>query len=176
MLQVNKRILGIDPGLETTGISVIEYDVTYGRYKVLYCGCIETLKGKRIEKRLSEIYYFVNDIITRFNPHCVAIEEIFFASNAKTALNVGQARGVILLCANNKNIEVFEYTPLEVKQAIVGYGRATKDQIKYMVKVLLNIDESNLPEKDDAWDSLAIAICHANSSKFYESVKNKNNI
>jgi crossover junction endodeoxyribonuclease RuvC len=173
MLSKSKRILGIDPGLETTGISVIEYNNISKVYKILYCGCIETLKNKKIEDRLSQIYYFVDDIIKKYNPDCVAVEEIFFAANVKTALNVGQARGVILLCASLKNINVFEYTPLEIKQALTGYGRATKNQIKYMVKTLINVDEEKLPKKDDAWDSLAIAICHANSSKFYEIIKPK---
>ncbi|MCE5329426.1 crossover junction endodeoxyribonuclease RuvC [bacterium] len=165
-----KRILGIDPGLQTTGVSVIEISSSKV-YKTLYCGCIETAKGKKLEQRLVEIYSSVNEIISGYNPYCLAIEEIFFSSNAKTAINVGQARGVVLLSACINNIKVFEYTPLEVKQAIVGYGRATKDQIKYMVKILLKITEPQFPKKDDAWDSLAIAICHANSSRFYENIK-----
>jgi crossover junction endodeoxyribonuclease RuvC len=170
MQQETKRILGIDPGLQSTGISVIE-SLSGGSYRTLYCGCIETLKDKKIEKRLSEIYCVINEIILKFKPDCLAIEEIFFSSNAKSVINVGQARGVVLLCACNNNINVFEYTPLEVKQAIVGYGRATKDQIKYMVKVLLKVNEADFPKKDDAWDSLAIAICHANSSRFNENIK-----
>lgn len=166
----SKRILGIDPGIQTTGISVIECS-SGGSYRTLYCSCIETLKGKKTEERLSEIYSFINEIIMKFKPYCLAVEELFFSSNAKTVINVGQARGVMLLCASNNNISVFEYTPLEVKQAIVGYGRATKDQVKYMVKVLLKINENDFPQKDDAWDSLAIAICHANSSRFNEILK-----
>ncbi|MCL4378547.1 MAG: crossover junction endodeoxyribonuclease RuvC [Actinobacteria bacterium] len=170
MLHDNKRILGIDPGLQITGISVIETSDSIA-YRTLYCGCIETLKGRNIEQRLAQIYSFTNDIILKYNPYCLAVEEIFFSSNAKTAINVGQARGVILLSACINNIKVFEYTPLEVKQAISGYGRASKDQIKYMVKVLLKIKETDVPKKDDAWDSLAIAICHANSSKFNENIR-----
>ena len=170
MLPEFKRILGIDPGLQSTGISVIECQ-TGGVYRTLYCGCIETLKDKKIEERLSEIYSFINEIILKFEPNCLAVEEIFFSSNAKTVINVGQARGVVLLCASKNKIDVFEYTPLEVKQAIVGYGRATKDQVKYMVKVLLKINEAEFPKKDDAWDSLAIAICHANSSRFNAILK-----
>jgi len=170
MQQEIKRILGIDPGIATTGISVIESS-SGGAYRTLYCGSIETLKDKRIEQRLSEIYSSVNDIISRYKPECLAIEEIFFSTNAKSVINVGQARGVVLLCADNNNLSVFEYTPLEVKQAIVGYGRATKDQIKYMVKILLKVNEAEFPKKDDAWDSLAIAICHANSSRFNENIK-----
>ena len=170
MHQETKRILGIDPGIQSTGISVIE-STSGGMYRNLYCSCIETLKDKKIEKRLSEIYSAINDIILRFKPDCLAVEEIFFSSNAKSVINVGQARGVVLLCACDNNVNVFEYTPLEVKQAIVGYGRATKDQIKYMVKVLLKVNEDDFPKKDDAWDSLAIAICHANSSRFNENTK-----
>ncbi len=165
-----KRILGIDPGLQTTGVSVIEISSSKA-YKIIYCGCIETAKEKKLEQRLVEIYHSVNEIISLYNPYCLAIEEIFFSSNAKTAINVGQARGVVLLSACINNIGVFEYTPLEVKQAIVGYGRATKDQVKYMVKILLKIAEPQTPRKDDAWDSLAIAICHANSSKFNENIR-----
>jgi len=170
MPENNRRILGIDPGLQTTGISIIEISGSQS-YKTLYCGCIETIKEKSIEQRLSEIYSSVNEVIFKYNPYCLAVEEIFFSSNAKTVINVGQARGVILLSACINHISVFEYTPLEVKQAIVGYGRATKDQIKYMVKILLKINEAQIPKKDDAWDSLAIAICHANSSRFNENIK-----
>lgn len=166
----SKRILGIDPGLQITGISIIEA-LNSSNYRALYCGCIETLKVKNIEHRLAQIYSITNDIILKYKPHCLAVEEIFFSSNAKTAINVGQARGVILLSACINNIKVFEYTPLEVKQAISGYGRASKEQVKYMVKVLLNIKEEDLPKKDDVWDSLAVAICHANSSKFNENIR-----
>jgi len=170
MLKDSKRILGIDPGLQITGISVIEASNS-NAYRALYYGCIETLKGKNIEQRLAQIYSFTNNIILKYEPHCLAVEEIFFSSNAKTAINVGQARGIVLLSACINNIKVFEYTPLEVKQAISGYGRASKEQIKYMVKVLLKIREAELPQRDDVWDSLAVAICHANSSKFNESIR-----
>ncbi len=165
-MHLNKvRILGIDPGLATTGISVIE-SINDNSYIALYCSCIETKKNEMIHKRLKKIYYAVDEIIKEYDPAFLAIEELFFSANVKTAIDVGQARGVSMLAATNNDLEIYEYTPLEVKQAVVGYGRATKDQIKYMVKIILNIKEDNIPKKDDAWDSLAIAITHGSFKKF----------
>ncbi|HHT78647.1 MAG TPA: crossover junction endodeoxyribonuclease RuvC [Actinobacteria bacterium] len=167
----NKRILGIDPGLETTGVSVIDISDS-SSYKIIFCDCIITSKNKKIPQRLSEIYEGISEVIQKCEPSCLAIEELFFAANAKTAMNVGQARGTVLLAAFLNNMEIYEYTPLEVKQAITGYGRASKEQIKYMIKVILKIKENSfVPKKDDAWDSLAIAVCHANSSNFYKKIK-----
>lgn len=165
MQKIKKRILGIDPGLETTGISVIEVSKDQSLFNI-YCGCIETHKDKKIAQRLFEIYSKINEVIFNYNPYCMAIEEIFFSSNAKTAISIGEARGVALVAAYSNELEVYEYTPLELKQAIVGYGRATKNQIKYMVKIILGVKEEDFPKKDDAWDSLAIAICHANSMNY----------
>lgn len=168
---INNRILGIDPGLETTGVSVIDISNS-SSYKIIYCDCILTSKNKKIPQRLSEIYAGINDVIRRYKPSSLAIEELFFAANVKTAMNVGQARGTALLAGYLNNMEIFEYTPLEIKQAIVGYGRASKDQIKYMVKIILKIKENNtISKKDDAWDSLAIAVCHANSNNFNKKIK-----
>ncbi|MDD3520317.1 MAG: crossover junction endodeoxyribonuclease RuvC [Actinomycetota bacterium] len=168
---INNRILGIDPGLETTGVSVIDISNS-SSYKIIYCDCIFTSKNKKIPQRLSEIYAGINDVIRRYKPSSLAIEELFFAANVKTAMNVGQARGTALLAGYLNNMEIFEYTPLEIKQAIVGYGRASKDQIKYMVKIILKIKENNtISKKDDAWDSLAIAVCHANSNNFNKKIK-----
>jgi crossover junction endodeoxyribonuclease RuvC len=168
---INNRILGIDPGLETTGVSVIDISNS-SSYKIIYCDCIFTSKNKKIPQRLSEIYAGINDVIQRYKPSSLAIEELFFAANVKTAMNVGQARGTALLAGYLNNMEIFEYTPLEIKQAIVGYGRASKDQIKYMVKIILKIKENNtISKKDDAWDSLAIAVCHANSNNFNKKIK-----
>lgn len=167
----NKRILGIDPGLETTGISVIDIS-DLSSYKIIFCDCIITSKNKKIPQRLSEIYERISEVIQKYEPFCLAIEELFFAANVKTAMNVGQARGTVLLAAFLNNMEIYEYTPLEVKQAITGYGRANKEQIKYMIKVILKIKENSfIPKKDDAWDSLAIAVCHANSSNFHKKIK-----
>jgi len=169
-MAINKfRILGIDPGLETTGISILEVDGN--SLKPVYCDCIITKKNKSIDQRLKEIYSSIIDIIKKYLPQCLAIEEIFFSVNAKSAIKVGQARGVSILAASINGLSIYEYTPLEVKQAIVGYGRATKQQIKYMLKSILNIREDFLPKEDDAWDAMAICICHANIHKFKEKVR-----
>ena len=166
-----KRILGIDPGLETTGISVIDIS-NPDLYMVVYCDCIVASKRKKIPERLSEIYFGINEVIKRYKPFCLAIEELFFAANVRTAMNVGQARGTALLAGYLNEIDIFEYTPLEIKQAIVGYGHATKEQIKYMVKMILKINNIDaIVKKDDAWDSLAVAICHANSSSFNSKIE-----
>jgi crossover junction endodeoxyribonuclease RuvC len=170
-MDLNKvRILGIDPGLATTGISVIE-SVTDNAYTALYCSCIETKKNEIIHQRLKKIYFAIDKIIKEYLPAYLAIEELFFSANVKTAIDVGQARGVSMLAATNNDLDIYEYTPLEVKQAVVGYGRATKDQIKYMVKIILNLKEDNIPKKDDAWDALAIAITHASFKKFKDLTK-----
>jgi crossover junction endodeoxyribonuclease RuvC len=167
------RILGIDPGLETTGVSIL--DVNNGKYQPLYSDCIFTKKNKPESERLKEIYLEIDRLIKEYCPDCMAIEQIFFNINAKTALEVGQARGVSILAGSVNNIRIFEYTPLEVKQAITGYGRATKNQIKNMLKIILGIKENFLPKKDDAWDAMAVSLCHANNIKFKEKVKCYNN-
>ena len=110
-------------------------------------------------QRLVQIFHALEQLITNRQPDVMAVEELFFNNNAKTAISVGQARGVILLCGAKKEIEIQEYTPLQVKQALVGYGRAEKQQIQYMVKTYLNMKQ--IPKPDDAADALAIAICHA---------------
>jgi crossover junction endodeoxyribonuclease RuvC len=163
------RILGIDPGLETTGVSVL--DVEKGKYHPVFSGCIVTKRDKPICKRLEDIYIKINQIIKKFNPDCLAIEEIFFSMNAKTALDVGQARGVSILAGSVNDLKIFEYTPLEVKQAVVGYGKATKKQIKYMLRAILKVEDGFFPTKDDAWDAMAVSLCHANNKKFKDKVK-----
>jgi crossover junction endodeoxyribonuclease RuvC len=163
------RILGIDPGLETTGVSIL--DVEKGEYHPVFSGCVVTRKTEPVYKRLEDIYTKVDQIIKKFNPDCLAIEEIFFSMNAKTALDVGQARGVSILAGSVNNLEIFEYTPLEVKQAVVGYGRATKKQIKYMLRSILKVEEEFFPKKDDAWDAMAVSLCHANCKKFKDKIK-----
>ena len=163
------RILGIDPGLETTGVSIL--DIRKGDYLPVYCDCIITKKTRPICERLEEIYTTINQLIKKFCPDCLAIEEIFFNMNVKSAMDVGQARGVSILAGGINNLEIYEYTPLEVKQAIVGYGKATKKQIKYMLKVILRIEDDFFPKKDDAWDAMAISVCHANNKKFQDKVK-----
>jgi len=163
------RILGIDPGLETTGISIL--DIKGSKYEPVYCGCIITGSKKPLCDRLEEIYKELNQVISKYNPVSLAIEELFFSVNVKTALTVGHARGVEILAGAVNGLKVYEYTPLQIKQAIVGYGRATKKQIKYMLKIILGVEDGFFPKKDDAWDSMAVAICHANSSKFKNKVE-----
>lgn len=163
------RILGIDPGLETTGISIL--DIKGSKYEPVYCGCIITESKKPLCDRLEEIYKELNQVISKYNPVSLAIEELFFSVNVKTALAVSHARGVLILAGAVNGLKVYEYTPLQIKQALVGYGRATKKQIKYMLKIILGVEDGYFPKKDDAWDSMAVAICHANSSKFKNKVE-----
>ena len=118
--------------------------------------------------RLNQIYIYLNQIIEEYKPDAISVEELFFNNNIKTAINVAQARGVVLVVGCQKNIPTFEYTPLQVKQAVVGYGRADKTQVQKMVKTILKVD--TLPKLDDITDSMAIAICHAHSAKFAEKL------
>lgn len=151
------RILGIDPGLATIGWGIIETNGSKHRY-VAY-GSIETPSKLPVEKRLSQIYFDLTEIINKFSPEAVAVEELFFNTNITTGIRVAEARGVILLCAEHKQIPIFEYTPLQVKQSVVGYGRADKKQVITMVTLLLSLPAP--PKPDDTADALAIAICHA---------------
>jgi len=163
------RILGIDPGLETTGVSIL--DVEKGEYYPIFSDCIITKKNKPIGERLEEIYRGINQLIKEYCPDCLTIEEIFFSMNVKTAMDVSQARGVSILAGSINNLKIYEYTPLQVKQAIVGYGKATKKQIKYMLRIILKVEDNFFPRKDDAWDAMAISVCHANNKKFQDKVK-----
>lgn len=154
-------ILGIDPGLADTGYGVIEK--TKSKLTVIDFGCIKTKAGTPEEQRLLEIHESLQQIIKKYKPDILAVERLFFAKNVKTAMSVSQARGVIILAAGENKLELIEYTPLQVKQALTGYGRASKDQIKEMVKIILNL--ARPPKSDDAADALAIAICCANSRR-----------
>lgn len=165
------RILGIDPGFAIVGCGVIDY--TGNKFNVVDYSAVTTKAGGKLENRLKSIYDGVCDMIDTYKPECIAVEELFFNTNAKTAIQVGQARGVILLAAVNKGLDVFEYTPLQVKQAVVGYGRAEKIQVQQMVKSILNLKE--IPKPDDVADGLALAICHAHSYKI-GSLKEKFNV
>ncbi len=149
-------ILGIDPGIATTGYGVCTK--AKDRFEYLDCGVIETAKGQRVEARIRHIYRSIITLIDRFSPDALAIEELFFANNQKTVINVAQARGVILLAAEERGIPVFEYTPLQVKQSVVGYGRAEKHQVMEMVRILFRLP--GVPRPDDAADALAIALTH----------------
>ncbi|MBQ2890149.1 MAG: crossover junction endodeoxyribonuclease RuvC [Clostridia bacterium] len=154
------RILGIDPGFAIVGYGVVDY--IGNKFKVADYGAVTTEAKEDMFVRFKKIYDGVSEIIEREKPDAMAIEELFFNSNQKTAINVAQARGIIVLAAMNLNVPVFEYTPLQVKQAVVGYGRADKGQVQQMVKSLLNLEK--VPKPDDTADALAIAICHAHSS------------
>lgn len=153
--------LGIDPGTAMTGFGLIlEEDRDY---KVIDFGCITTPKEETTETRLKLLYEEIFLLIKKSRPDCMAVEKLFFAKNTRTAIKVSQARGVILLAGAEAKIPIAEYTPLEVKMALTGYGRADKYQMQQMVKTLLKLKE--IPKPDDAADALAIAICHLNSYK-----------
>lgn len=160
------RILGIDPGYGITGYSIIDY--IGNKFKLIDSGAIKTDAKMSFPLRLSEIYTDLNKIIDEYEPDAISVEELFFNNNAKTAINVAQARGVILVVGCQREIPTFEYTPLQVKQAVVGYGRADKIQVQKMVKAILNVEK--LPKLDDTTDSMAIAICHAHSAKFSQKL------
>lgn len=153
-------ILGIDPGYAIVGWGVIDY--TANRFKVIDYGAVTTQAGEYFPDRLNEIYEQLSNIIERYKPQVMSIEKIFYNNNAKTVIDVSQARGVITLCAIRHNLEFCEYTPLQVKQAVVGYGRAVKKQVQDMTRTILNLRE--IPKPDDTADALALAICHAHSS------------
>lgn len=154
-------ILGIDPGFAIVGVGIIEYKGN--KFRVIDYFAITTKAHTPIEQRLKIIYDGINEAINKYKPDFMAVEELFFNNNAKTAIAVGQARGVILLSAVNMGVPFFEYTPLQVKQAVAGYGRADKNQVQQMVKAILNLPA--VPKPDDVADALAIAICHAHSYK-----------
>lgn len=148
-------ILGIDPGYADTGYGVIT--VTQGALGYVTCGTITTSSKDPYSERLLALSTSIDDIIKKFNPSLLALEKIFFAKNLKTAVNVAQARGLIVMATAKHRIPLVEFTPLEVKQSLTSYGQATKDQVAHMVKVLLKL--KTLSKKDDAVDALAIAIC-----------------
>ncbi|WP_129597558.1 crossover junction endodeoxyribonuclease RuvC [Anaerophilus nitritogenes] len=155
-------ILGIDPGIAIVGYGVIEYKGNH--IKTLGYGAIITHANEEMPQRLKKVYDDLEILLDRFKPDVVAIEELFFNKNVKTALMVGHARGVLILGAANRGIDIYEYTPLQVKQGVVGYGRADKKQVQQMTKTLLNLPQ--IPKPDDVADALAVAICHAHSGAF----------
>ena len=154
-------IIGIDPGYAIVGIGVVEY--VGNKFRTLEYNAITTPAGMPTVERLKKIYTEMTMYIDKYKPDAVAIEELFFNSNQKTAINVAQARGVLLVAVANKNVPISEYTPLQVKQSVTGYGRADKKQIQSMVKMILGLNV--IPKPDDAADALALAICHAHSNK-----------
>ena len=153
------RILGIDPGFAIVGWGIVDY--VGSRFKIVAYGSIQTPAGQRLEERLKTIYSDLGGVIDKFKPDVMAVEELFFNTNITTGIKVAQARGVILLCAEQRGIPMAEYTPLQVKQSVVGYGRAVKKQVMHMVELLMKLE--NAPKLDDTCDARAIAICHANT-------------
>ncbi len=155
------RVIGVDPGTAITGWGIVESNSC--NLVMNACGVITTVAGMPLPQRLQVIYHELTQIVTLWQPKTAAIEELFFSKNAKTALAVGHGRGVAMLALTNAGLPIVEYKPLEVKQAITGYGGADKRQMQQMVKLLLALDD--IPRPDDAADALAVAICHLHSAK-----------
>ena len=157
-------ILGIDPGFAITGYGFLNMEGN--KFKVLDYGVLSTTPNQLFSDRLLYIGDELGRLIEKYRPDAMAIEELFFNNNAKTAIAAAQGRGVAIYESKRRHIPIYEFTPLQVKQSITGYGRADKQQIQQMVKILLNLSE--IPKPDDAADALAIAICYGNSAKFSE--------
>lgn len=153
------RILGIDPGYAIMGYGILDYNGN--RFRIVDYGSIETEAHTPMPQRLNQLFDGLNEVIQKYQPEEASIEELFFNSNTTTAIKVGEARGVALLACERNGLQVSEYTPLQIKQALVGYGRAEKKQVQNMVKVILNLKE--VPKPDDTADAVAAAICHAHS-------------
>ena len=154
------RILGIDPGYGITGFGLV--DAQRGQFRLLRCGAITTPAGMDFSARLEIIYEDMKELLKVAQPDVVAIEELFFGQNVTTGIGVAQSRGVILLAIRQAGLEVFQYKPMQVKQAVVGYGNATKHQVQDMTKRLLGLNA--MPKPDDAADAIAIALCHGRSA------------
>jgi crossover junction endodeoxyribonuclease RuvC len=155
------RVLGIDPGTAITGYGLVEE--VRGDLKLLAFGVIRTPANQPLPRRLQLIYRAVSDLAQEWEPEAAAVEELFFSRNVRTAMSVGQARGVTLLALADAGLDVAEYTPLVIKQAVTGYGSADKAQMQEMVRLLLELAE--VPRPDDAADALAVAICHLHSAR-----------
>lgn len=154
------KILGIDPGYAIVGYGVLEYDGY--KFRPLGYGAVTTEAGADFSLRLTDIYNDMNTVLDSFKPDVMSIEKLFFNTNQKTGIDVAQARGVIVLSAARRGIPVFEYTPLQVKQSVVGYGRAEKKQVMEMTRTILGL--ASVPKPDDTADALALAICHGHCS------------
>ena len=161
-------VMGVDPGIERTGVSILSYNNDNIRPKLIFSKLIKTKSDLSQSKRLEILYNELCSIINSYNIDYASVEKLFFAKNVKTAMVVSEARGVILLAIEKSGIKIFEYTPLQVKQAIVGYGRSDKKQIETLVKIILK--DSNIEAQDDVIDSIAIAITHINSSKLLSKI------
>jgi crossover junction endodeoxyribonuclease RuvC len=155
-------VIGIDPGTAITGYGLIREDIS-GKLTVVDYGVIQTPANSPMPQRLLLLYKQLKDIVLLHRPDSAAVEKLFFQKNVRTAISVGQGRGVAILALAESDMEIAEYTPLEVKQAVVGYGGADKVQVQLMVRNLLDLDE--IPQPDDAADALAVAICHIHSAR-----------
>ncbi len=159
-------ILGLDPGTASTGYGVVS--VSGNRFRALSYGVVETPSRMALERRLEKVFAEITEILRSHRPDATAVESLFFNTNVSTALAVGHARGVALLACSQAGCEVFEYTPQQVKKAVVGYGKATKEQVMDMVRVLLGLVDT--PRPDHAADALGVAICHANTLGLRERI------
>jgi crossover junction endodeoxyribonuclease RuvC len=155
-------VIGIDPGTALTGYGLVLEDSS-GQLVVVEYGVVETPAKKPMPQRLSQLFHELTEVLARHNPDEAAVEKLFFSTNVRTAISVGQARGVALLALAEADFPIAEYSPNEIKQAITGYGGADKRQMQHMVRALLNMDE--IPKPDDAADALAVAICHHHSAR-----------
>ncbi len=160
------RIIGIDPGYAITGFAVVDYNGNH--FDLVKSGAIETKAGVPLPVRLTKIYDDMQLLVSEYKPDAISIEELFFNRNTTTAIGVAQGRGAVLIVAAKNNVPIYEYTPLQVKQGVVGYGRADKKQVQMMVKTILNLEK--VPKLDDTTDAIAIAICHAHSYRFAKEI------
>ncbi|MCR4925443.1 MAG: crossover junction endodeoxyribonuclease RuvC [Clostridiales bacterium] len=171
------RILGIDPGYAIVGYGILDYEGN--KFSVVDYGAILTQAGEPFNERLEYIYDELCALMEKYKPQFMSIEKLFYNTNAKTVIDVAQARGVTMLAAQKHNLSVYEYTPLQVKQSVVGYGRAEKKQVQQMTATILNLEA--VPKPDDTADAIAMAICHAHSSgsslgNIYSSKPNLKNL
>ncbi|MCD6286277.1 MAG: crossover junction endodeoxyribonuclease RuvC [Anaerolineae bacterium] len=162
------RVLGIDPGTATTGYAVVEE--TVGDLHMITLGVITTPAKTPLPSRLQTIHNELREIVAQYEPEAAAVEELFFSRNARTAMSVGHARGVILLALADSNLPIAEYTPMQIKQAVTGYGNANKHQVQEMVRMLLALSET--PKPDDAADAAAVAICYLHRAKLDSLLSN----
>jgi len=153
-------VLGIDPGYAIVGTGVVEH--VNNKFRMLYYGAVLTQAHTPFNERIEKIFDDTDALIKKYSPDAVAMEKLFFNTNQKTAIDVAQARGALILAAQKNRVPIFEYTPLQVKQSVVGYGKAEKKQVQEMTRVLLGLEK--IPKPDDAADALAMAICHCHSA------------
>jgi crossover junction endodeoxyribonuclease RuvC len=159
-----KTILGIDPGYDRVGICILE-KIDANENKIIFSECFETNRKQEINERIFEICKNLEKIILKYSPTELAIEKLFFTTNQKTVMGVSEARGAVIYLAHRLNLKVSEYTPLQIKIALTGYGKATKDQIYFMLKKILKIKDKNTKNLDDEYDAIAVAYTHSVSQK-----------